>query len=448
MPLPIIEFRMPHKVTLPALDLQIGMFVMDLDRPWIETPFLLQGFLIESDAQIAALQHYCAHVVIDRSRSIGSAYAARDYGKDAPLLPAKPADLTQPDDAQANDFAKICHELRVQPFSRRFRLSPAVDPSEQQSRLEPELLYSAPIVDDIKRSLKAIRDSFNSPQSVALNEVASQVGELARGVERNPDAMIWLARLRSTDQYSYDHAVDVSVLLMVFARFLGMPAKTIELIGLAGLMQDIGKVDIPADILNKPDTLTDEEYRLVQSHVASSLEMLVGHQDFPTTLLKIVASHHERADGSGYPRRLKGERICFHGELAGVVDTYAAMTRQRVYEKAVSSQKALEALIKMRGSKFREPVVDQFIQCIGLYPVGSLVELNTGEVGVVIQQNQVRRLKPRLLIILGPDKSVERYPVTLDLMKDPESSPGVAYRITHALPADAYGIDPAEFYLV
>lgn len=438
---------MSHKATVSTLDLQIGMFVSDLDRPWIETPFPMQGLLIESEAQIATLQRHCQQVTIDRSRSLGDAYAPRDHGRDAPLLSGQLPAFKQVDDAQPDDFAAICQHLRIEPEVRRYRYSPGVNPTDQQSSLEAELLYSAPIVDDVKRTLKSIRDAIASTETISLNEIGKQVAEMARSVERNPEAMIWLARLRSTDQYSYDHAIDVSVHLMVFARFLGLSAKVVEQIGVAGLMQDIGKIDIPAEILNKPGNLTDEEYLLVQSHVASSLEMLLGQSVFPNHVLEIVASHHERADGSGYPRRLKGERISFHGELAGLIDTYCAMTRDRVYGNAISSQKALESLIKMRGSKFREPVVDQFIQCIGLYPIGSLVELNTGEVGVVIQQNQVRRLKPRLMILLGPDKSVERHPITLDLMMEPLTPTGEPYRILHALPANAYGIDPGEFYL-
>lgn len=438
---------MPHKVTVLTLDLQAGMFVSDLDRPWLETPFLMQGLLIESDKQIAVLQQYCQSVTVDRSRSLGDAYAQRDNGKDAPLLGNSPPAFRQATDARPNDFATICRQLRHQPNIRRYRYALDINPRDQQSRLEPELLYSAPIIDDVKKSLKKIREAIASTETISLNEVGAQVAEMARGVERNPDAMIWLARLRSTDEYSYDHALDVSIHLMVFSRFLGLPAKTIEQIGIAGLLQDIGKVDIPIEILSKPGNLTEAESQLIQSHVAASLEMLLGRAQFPTSVLEIIASHHERSDGSGYPRRLKGERICFHGELAGLVDTYCAMTRTRAYGVALSSQKALEALIQMRGTKFREPVVDQFIQCLGLYPIGSLVELNTGEVGVVIQQNQVRRLKPRLLILLGPDKSVERYPLTLDLMLDPPTPTGTPYRIIQSLPSNAYGIDPAEFYL-
>ncbi len=437
---------MPHIVTLPVIDLLPGMFVSDIDRPWIETPFLMQGLLIENETQIATLQHFCKTVTVDRSRSTGDAYAARSNGKDLPRTPGMPATFRQASDAQPDDFASICRQLHGETYTRRYRYAPELS-NDQQSRLEPELLYSAPLIDDVKNTLKNIRDALVESRNISLKEIAGQVSELARAVERNADAMLWLARLRSADQYSYDHALDVSVHLMVFARFLGLPAKDVERAGLAGMMQDIGKIDIPPEILAKPGDLTEEEYELVKSHVASSLEMLLGQDGFATTVLEIVASHHERSDGSGYPRRLKGERIGFLGELAGLVDSYCAMTRVRPYGPAISSQKALETLIHMRGGKFRESIVDQFIQCIGLYPIGSLVELNSGEVGVVIQQNQVRRLKPRLLIILATDKSVERYPVTLDLMMDPLTLEGTPYRILKALPTDAYGIDPSEFYL-
>lgn len=438
---------MSHKISVHTLDLQVGMFVSDLDRPWIETPFLMQGLLIENVAQIATLQQYCQQVTVDRSRSLGDAYAPRDHGRDAPRQSGSLPVFRQATDAQPNDFAAICRHLRIEPVLRRYRFSPDLNPADQQSRLEAELLYSAPIVDDVKRTLKSIRDAIASAEAISLNEIGRQVAEMARGVERNPEAMIWLARLRSTDQYSYDHALDVSVHLMVFARFLGLSAKVVEQVGIAGLMQDIGKIDIPAEILNKPGDLTAKECQLVQSHVASSLEMLLGQATFPNHVLEIVASHHERADGSGYPRRLKGERISFHGELAGLVDTYCAMTRDRAYGTAISSQKALEALIRMRGTKFREPVVDQFIQCIGLYPVGTLVELNTGEVAVVISQNRVRRMKPKVMVLLAQDKSPNRYPPTLDLLYDPSAPDGSTYHIKKALAPNAYGIDPREFYL-
>lgn len=427
------------------------MFVSDLDRPWLETPFLLQGFLIEEQEQIAELQRYCKTVVIDRSRSIGAHSQPRPVHfkhQPAPAKPRIPVEAyTQVDEATPDDFSEICRLLREKPSRRRFAKPPAINPADGQSRLEPEMLYSAPIIEDVKQTLQSIRDSLDQENGAKIEQVSHLVGELAASVTRNPDAMLWLTRLKTTDRYSYDHAVDVSVHLMIFGRFLNLASETVEKLGLAGMMQDIGKVDLPQEILNKPDHLTEAEYILIQSHVVSSLEILSQQPHFAPDLLEIVASHHERHDGSGYPRRLRGEKISLNAELSGLIDAYCAMIRNRSYNPAISHQRALEALIAGRDSKFRAALIDQFIQCMGLYPVGTLVELNSGEVGVVIQQNRVRRLQPRILIILATDKSIERYPRSLDLMMHPETALGETYRILRSLPPDAYGIDPRELYL-
>ncbi len=425
-----------------------GMFVLELDRPWLETPFLLQGFLVEDDVQIAELRKYCETVTIDRSRSVGSHYVGE---KRAKIPPRRMASATTPQvmiHADKEDFHSVLRKLRDQPPKRRpDRKPPTIYGIDQQSRLEDELLYSAPIVDDVKQKLQSIRESLDSNISGDIREVVGLVAEMAEAVERNPDAMIWLARLRSTDAYSYDHAVDVSVHIMVLARFLGLPAKTVEMLGQVGLMQDIGKINLPNTLLGKEEALTADELALLQSHVVSSLEILGTHQGFSFEALAIVGSHHERFDGSGYPRRIQGEKVSLHAELAGLIDTYCAMTRKRSYRAAVSNQQALESLVGMRATKFRAPIVDQLIQCLGLYPIGSLVELNSGEVGVVIQQNTVRRLKPRVMVLLNSDKTVERHPRTLDLIMDPADATGTPYRIVRSLPMNAYGINPADFYL-
>jgi HD-GYP domain-containing protein (c-di-GMP phosphodiesterase class II) len=434
------------KEVISSKQIEKGMFVLELDRPWLETPFLLQGFLVDSDKQIADLQKYCANVTIDRSRSVGPHFAAEPREKNVPRRSGSSAPAytieTVPE-----EFHAVCRLLREKPQRRAGKKVPQVFGIDNQSKLEAELLYSAPLVDDVKKKLESIRESIGAAIAGDIREVAGLVSEMAEAVERNPDAMIWLTRLRTSDEYSYDHAVDVSVHLMVLARFLGMPARTVELLGLVGLMQDVGKINLPEVLLGKREALTDEELALVQSHVASSMEILVGQPEFSLEALNIVGSHHERFDGSGYPRRIQGEKISLHAELSGLIDSYCAMMRQRSYCSAVSSQQALESLIHMRGTKFRAPIVDQLIQCIGLYPIGTLVELNSGEVGVVIQQNQVRRLKPRVMIVLGPDKSIERRPRTLDLIMEPACSTGAPYQIVRSLPMNAYGINPADFYL-
>jgi HD-GYP domain-containing protein (c-di-GMP phosphodiesterase class II) len=436
------------KEILSTQQVEKGMFVLELDRPWLETPFLLQGFLIEDEEQIADLRKYCSTVTIDRSRSVGEHFRAEPHEKIQPRRTATPGSPAVVIHEEKVDFGHVLKTLRDQPPKRQpGRKPPQIYGIDQQSRLEEELLYSAPLIDDVKQKLQSIRESLDANTASTIGDVVGMVAEMAAAVERNPDAMIWLARLRSTDEYSYDHAVDVSVHIMVLARFLGMPAKTVEMLGQVGLMQDIGKINLPDTVLNKQADLSDEELALVQSHVASSLEILAGQHGFSFEALAIVGSHHERFDGSGYPRRIQGERISLHAELAGLIDSYCAMTRKRSYRAAVSNQQALKSLIGMRGTKFRAPIVDQLIQCLGLYPIGSLIELNSGEVGVVIQQNNVRRLKPRIMVILNPDKSVERRPRTLDLIMDPATPTGELYRIVRSLPMNAYGINPADFYL-
>ena len=432
-------------------NLKLGMFVSELDRPWLGTPFLLQGFLIESDDEILQLQQCCRSVVVDRRRSVGDQYADRPRERDPKRTASGPVTrnrlatgVSSRVGFEDGEFLSLARRLRERaPLTG----APRMVPQGRESRLEEELIYSAPIIDDVHHTLESIQRAADSAGNIDLSRVRGLVEEMAAGVKRNPDAMLWLTRLKIKDQYSYDHAVDVSVHLMVFARFLGLSNMAIEDLGQAGLLQDIGKVSIDPAILGKPSPLTAEESLAMQSHVVSSLELLTGRLEFSPEVSRIIKGHHERYDGSGYPLHLLGDKIELHAELAGLIDTYCAMTRQRVFSAAVSSQKALEMLSRTRDITFRAALVDQFVQCLGLYPIGTLVELNTGEVAVVIQQNQVRRLRPRLLILLAQDKTLERWPRSLDLILDPATPTGEPYRIQAALPSNAYGIDPAEFFL-
>lgn len=443
------KYMAQNSLRLNVGKLRLGMFVSDIDCPWTDTPFLMQGFLVDEEAQIATFRKHCKFVVVDVQRSLPGAVDEAALREDAPrdASGSAPVLFRTVNDAGPEDFFKVCQSLQLESGPRRYTQAPVVSEEDHTSHLEAELLYTAPVVDDIQSSLKSLQDSLANNSEFSFEVVSDRISELACSIERNSDAALWLCRLRSTDEYSYDHAMDVSIHLMAFAHHLGMPPHEVEELGMVGLLQDVGKVDIPVEVLNKHGELTEEEYRLVQSHVASSLEILASRKCFAPQLLEIVASHHERLDGGGYPRQLRGEKIPFKAELSGVVDSYCAMIRNRVYTKAMSSHRALEQLMRMRGVRFRELVVDQFMQFMGLYPVGSLVELSTGEVAVVIQQNKVRRLKPRVMILLAADKSVERYPITIDLMMNPTTPTGRPYSIKQALPSDAYGIDPREFYL-
>lgn len=437
--------------TISTRDLKIGMFVVEIDRPWTETPFMMQGFLLQNVDQVRALQRCCREVVIDRARSTGDQFSAKVIDKDAPLRgldgrPRQRPDVTE-SRIEAQRFIKVARSFKGKIHTKRQPHVPRIRTEDGRSRLESELLYSAPIVDDVYRVLRETRLAIDNHGSIDVGRIDELVGEMASGVQRNPDALLWLSRLKRTDQYAYDHAVNVSVHAMVFARFVGLSGAEVRQLGMAGLLQDIGKVQIDYEVLSKPGPLSDTEFEHVKAHVRNTVNLLRAHKDFDAAVLAIIAAHHERYDGTGYPRGLAGMSIPLAAEMAGIVDSYCAMTRERVYRGAVSSQRAMETLNQLRDTQFRETLVDQFLQCIGLYPIGTLVELNSGEVGVVIQQNQVRRLQPRVLVLLAPDKSIERFPRTIDLLMQPEFGDGEPYRIVQALAPNAYGIDPNDFYL-
>lgn len=422
--------------TIPACQLTPGMFVADLDRPWTGLPFMLQGFLIDEPEQLAILRQHCRTVVVDTARS-----TVPISGRAAESVAIRHLA------GERDSFADVVRRIGDGEVLERPAAPPAIDPADGQSDIVAEIAYSAAIVENARDAIQNLMENVELTEKINLDLVADYVEKISQGVARNPDAMIWLARLKAADNYTYDHAIDVSIYMMVFGSFIGLENRVIEQLGLVGLLQDIGKVHLAPELLAKTAPLSDDELSMIRSHVASSLELLSRQPKFDRKLTAIVARHHERHDGSGYPQRLDGERIGLMAEMAGLIDTYCAMTRQRPYGPPVSTQKAVAALVAMRGNKFRAALVDEFVQCVGIYPVGSLVELSTGEVAVVVQKNQVRRLKPKLMILLGPDKTPERHPRMLDLMLDPPAPDGRPYAILRSLPVDAHGIDPGEFYL-
>lgn len=522
------------------------MFVAELDRPWLGTPFLLQGFLIEDDDQIVELGKICQFVYVDRTRSVGAHFAAKPVEKPDPAAKRAPVvrtvKLLRGGKEKLPDFFEILRVIRAEnekrhpdrgvpmhsqtpgigmmetrldgrvvpgdeansgatatdirnrmradreagddgpglfdyaaswmkPFADWFRGgSPDVDIQvarriaarekagqasegstivvyEDQAEIEEEVLRASPLYEEAQTTVERLIHDLEDERAPDLEKVRASVGGLVTSVVRNPDALIWLNRLKRTDQYSYDHALDVSVLLMVVGRHIGLPEMHLTMLGTAGLMQDLGKIGLPAELLRKTGELTPTEFEHFKSHVARSLVILDSNSEVSLDLFDIVEKHHERIDGSGYPHGLTGGEIGLFAEMAGLADTYCAMTRDTSYRNAFTNQQALERINQLRDGKFSANVVDQFIQCIGLYPVGTLVELNTGEVAVVISQNRVRRMKPKVMVLLGPDKSSNRYPPTLDLLYDPAAPDGSTYHIKKALAPNAYGIDPREFYL-
>jgi cyclic di-GMP phosphodiesterase len=278
-------------------------------------------------------------------------------------------------------------------------------------------------------------------------EVKESVTRLADSVVRNPDALLLMSRLRDKSAQAHARSLQVSVYLIIFARFLQLAREELDLLGLLGLLQDIGKTRLPAELLERKGPLSAEEYALVKRHVEYSSEILAATPGLPAKLPELALLHHERQDGTGYPRGLKGDQIGLYGSMAAIADTYDALTAVRPYAEVLSPSSALSYLYKERGTGFHPDLVEQFIQCVGAFPVGSVVELNSGEVGIVITQNLVRRLKPRVMVVLDAKGNPMHPHKILDLDKDPKAFPDEVYRIKRTMEQSKLTIDPREMFI-
>ena len=318
---------------------------------------------------------------------------------------------------------------------------------EEELPVEIEIAAIYPVYEQSQIATREIFETIANEQDLDLTAVSEILDGMVESIGRTPDALLWLAKLKQTDNYAYNHALNVSITLMAFGSFLALSKKQIKEVGLAGLLQDVGKVKLSTDILLKKDRLTREEFEYAKKHVDESLKILEGTANIPNTVIFLVAQHHERIDGSGYPYQLRNNQIGLPSQIAGLIDTYCAITSHKSYAKGVFHQQALEEIHSLSGKQFSTELVDQLVQFMGMYPVSSLVELNSGEVGVVIQQNQVRRLLPRLMLLLDHNKVRYEAPIILNLLNSPPSPSGEPYKIVKSLAPDSYDLNPNDFYI-
>jgi HD-GYP domain-containing protein (c-di-GMP phosphodiesterase class II) len=286
-------------------------------------------------------------------------------------------------------------------------------------------------------------ESGSSIDSSRSREAAAQITE---SVVRNPDAMTLLTKLQEKSGATLSRAVEISVMMTVFGRFLQLPPERLEILGMLGLLQDVGKLKLPAE-LSARSPVNPEEVELYQTHVNHSVRILNDTAGVPPEIPALASLHHERFDGSGYPRGLKGNAIALFGLIAGIVDTYDMLTAPQPFGENMSPANALNVIYKGRGKQFHPALVEQFIQCVGVFPIGSVVELNSGEVAVVIAQNLVRRMQPRIMIVKDAKGNPYVPYKMMDLMKEHKFKPDEPYRILRSLEYDSVKIDPRELFL-
>lgn len=401
---------------IPSAELAKGMFVQDLDRPWIDTPFLLQGFLVEDDEQLAQLREFCEWVLVDPSRSVGVKFDSdpRSANKDKGVRPAfLPSSVVT---TQYEDARSVEEETRA-----------ASNAFERAGNL-----------------LDKMAADIRAGGRIQVETVEAVIGDVVDSMVRNPDAMMLVASLREKDLGTYGHGLAVAVGLLAFGRHLGYPREQLSHLGMLGMLLDIGKTKVPDALLNKTGRLTTEEFNQVKMHVKFGFDILKQTPHMHRDVLEGMVQHHERLNGSGYPLGLSGDAISVYGRMSAIADTYAALTRSRPYAEAVSPHEALQKLSNWGGTQFQVEMVDHFIQSIGVFPVGSLVELSTGEVAIVVTHSKHKRLRPKVLVVTDAEKKVRDDPATLDLIYDVSDEP---VYIRRGLPRNAHGIDPREYYV-
>jgi HD-GYP domain-containing protein (c-di-GMP phosphodiesterase class II) len=514
-------------------DVKVGMFVSDLDRPWVDTPFLLQGFVVEDDEQIRTLQAHCAFVMVDRARSLGEEYEAPaptttntvpptgprkgppprvEVTSGAPSKEVKP--LPERPVPAASDPEREARKVKLEDVARRgasgkytgpypgrgavddegvldrmvsgFRglfggkrdkgagapVPGAAPPAEMtetpqefearaallppglevqtyhnQTTVEEEAPRAREVVSQASGLLEKLVSDIRLGQSFEVERVEEIVDDMVESIVRNPQALMWVAKLREQDITAYGHGLQVSVYLTSFGRHLGFPRAQLSHLAQVGLLLDIGKIRLPRALLEKQGRLSDEEFDAAKEHVQHGLAILEETPDFDPEVLRGIEQHHERMNGSGYPRSLVGDEIGVFGRMAGIVDCFAALTNHRPYAAAVSSYEALRNITAWGGEFFHEALVQQFVSSVGVFPVGSLIELSTGEVAVVVEHSKVRRLKPRVLVVTGPDKTPATFPTMVDLLYDPKMGGEVPAFIKRGLAPGAYGLNLSDFYL-
>ncbi len=354
------------------------MYVCKLDRDWLDTPFIMQGFLIEDREDIEIVAEFCEHVFIDKnqhhkgplgpSSNVGTATQVRSVG-----LPEYQTDIQ-------SEHKKIY---------KTFREARSVTHNMMENIRLGEAL-------DTKQARETVHGCVQS-------------------VIRHPDALLWMSRIRERQEYTAEHCLNVCILAIAFGRQLGFSEQELEKIGMCGLLHDVGKMRVPQEIVDKPAALTTKEFNMMKAHTVHGRNLLMSTSGVYGGAIDVAYSHHERIDGEGYPRKLPAAGISYYSRIICLVDAYDAMTADRCYDEAKTSTQALKIIYAERGKQFDEQLALKFIQTIGLYPAGSLVELYNGEVGIVVEANPQLRHLPRVILLLDENKKPLKKEKIIDL---------------------------------
>jgi putative nucleotidyltransferase with HDIG domain len=374
---------------IAVTDLCVGMFIHEFCGAWMDHPFWKAKFLLKSEKDLQRI----------RASSIGQLWIDVSKGLDV----AEDTLSVSPEDVAAAAEASLLAAVQ----SRPARLGVT---------MEDELQRAVKLCANSKAAVVSMFADARMGQALQFERAGELVEEISDSVLRHPHALISLARLKNADEYTYMHSVAVCALMIALARQLGLSEALVREAGLAGLLHDIGKMAIPDAVLNKPGKLTDSEFATVRDHPVAGSHMLLESKQLSALVLDVCLHHHEKMDGSGYPHRLAGEQISLYARMAAVCDVYDAVTSNRAYKPGWDPAESIRKMAEWKGH-FDPEVFQAFVKTVGIYPVGSLVRLQSGRIGVVMEQQAGSLLAPKVKVFFSAKSKTPIPQETLDLAR-------------------------------
>ncbi len=376
--------------------LKPGMYVHDLNCSWLDHPFFGSSLKVKDNNIIEKIIKF----------GIRELYIDTDKGRDVEGAPSEEeVDKEEKGNLKEHDR----HEEHNKTDKINFeKIKPAP--------IEIEIIKAKMIKKESMLTVQKVMSDIKSGNRIDKETVEHTVDDILVSILRNNNALTGLGRLRKADEYLYSHSINVCTLMVAFGKHLGFDSQLLREVGVGALLHDIGAINVPINILTKEGELTGEEFNVIKGHVQYGRSILEKTEGITETSIITAYQHHERSDGSGYPNGLKGDKISYAGQAIAIIDVYDALTTKRCYRRKIAPTQALRMIYEWSDTQFNKELVQKFIRCIGIYPVGSLVCLESGLIGVVTSHSEDNMLQPVIRVIYN--KKYERYilvPYDIDL---------------------------------
>lgn len=396
-------------VQTPVQNLMLGMYVSELDIPWLESPFMFQGFFIETDEDLQALRDACQFVYVDASKK-----------------------RKRKTDGNLN-------------YKQEDRIVILDKPPERLGSFELEISKAELNYKETGIIVSGFMDKIANGDGVDSKLAKEAVSACVNSILHSPDAFLWLSQLKDRDKYTAQHSLNVCVLSIVLGRYIGLTEQQLNNVGLCGMMHDMGKMLVPLEILNKAARLEGDELAIMKSHTTLGYELLKSSEGMFYGAVETALTHHERMDGKGYPRKIKSSKLSHFSNIVAIADIYDAITSDRVYQKGRTHHEATKIMLDVSGSHLNSKLVVKFIESLGVYPPGCFVELSDKSIAIVVEENSRFQLRPKVLLILDKNKNLIEESI-VDLSEMIEVASGVVLSIKAIInPAD-YQIDSEKYY--